>query len=413
MFRNGKSLLAGLIVSLTVASLVASAAASDGAEALPPLDTDDPMAMMFTLFSDDHRPINFRTMDRFFPSAPVEAGNDTWAFDDDLRELTETYTFEGETRDVAEFVERTETTSLIVAQGDTIRYESYFQGYDDTAQATSWSMAKSFVSALVGIAVDEGLIGSIDDPIGAYVPRLIGSAYEDVPIVDALTMSSGVAFSEDYDDPNADVNAIFVQMMGFQRPIDDYVASLEREREPGVYNEYASSDTHALAMVLEAVTGTPLAELVQEKLWEPLGMEGDAFWSTDRHGQAIGFCCLNAVPRDYLRFGTLYANEGRRDGRQVVPREWVVDSVSPTAAHLQPGDNPDSFWALGYGYQWWIPEQPRGDFLAIGVWGQYIYVDPNRDVVIVKTSTDYWFDENDHETIAVFRAIADDVAGAN
>lgn len=397
---------------LTALSL-ASAVANEGAHELPPLDPDDPMAMMFLLFDDDYRAINFRTMDRFFPSVPVEAGEDVWTFDHDLRDLTRTYTFDGATADVAEFLERTETTSLLVAQGETIRFEAYYRGYDDTAQATSWSMAKSFVSALVGIAVEEGSIASIDDPISDYVPRLMGSGYEGVPIVDVLTMSSGVAFDEDYENPESDVNAIFVQMMGFERPIDDYVASLERERAPGAYNDYASSDTHALAMLLEAATGTALADLARDRLWVPMGMEHDAFWSTDRHGRAIGFCCLNAVPRDYLRFGTLYANEGARDGRQVVPRRWVIDSVNPTAPHLQPGDNPDSFWTLGYGYQWWIPEEPRGDFLAIGVWGQYIYVDPDRDVVIVKTSTDYLFDENDHETIAVFRAIADDFAEAN
>jgi len=403
--RNRTSLL-GLCLMLA-----SSAVAEAPTDALPPLDTNDPMAMMFTLFDDDFRAINYRTMDRFFPYASIESGGDVWEFAYDLRDLPETYTFDGRSGDVAAFLERTETTSLIVAQGERILFESYYQGYDDTSQATSWSVAKSFVSALVGIALDEGSIGSIDDPISDYVPRLIGSGYEGVPIVDVLTMSSGVAFDEHYEDPNADVNMIFVQMMGFERPIDDYIASLEREREPGVYNEYVSSDTHALAMLLEAVTDTPLPELVQTRLWEPLGMESDAFWSTDRHGQAIGFCCLNAVPRDYLRFGALYANEGQRDGQQIVPRQWVIDSVNPTAPHLQPGDNPDSFWTFGYGYQWWIPEEQQGEAVAIGVWGQYVYVDPERDVVIVKTSTDDHFDEHDHETIAVFRAIAADVAG--
>lgn len=396
--------LLGLLMTMTVS-------AEDGDGDLPPLDADDPMAMMFLLFDDDFRATNFRTMDRFFPYVTIESSDDVSDFNYDLRDLPETYTFDDETGDLAEFLTRTETTSLIVAQGDTIYFEAYYQGWDDSSPATSWSVAKSFVSALVGIAVGEGLIDSIDDPITDYVPRLLGSGYEGVPIIDVLTMSSGVAFDENYDNPNADVNMIFIQMMGFERPVDDYIASLESEREPGIYNNYVSSDTHALAMLLEAVTGTPLAELLEANIWQPLGMEADAFWSTDRHGQAIGFCCLNAVPRDYLRFGKLYLNEGQRDGVQIIPRQWVIDSVNPTAPHLQPGDNPDSFWTFGYGYQWWIPEQPQGDFVAIGVWGQYIYVDPARDIVIVKTSSDYFFDENDHETIAVFRAIAADFAG--
>ncbi|TVR21013.1 MAG: class C beta-lactamase-related serine hydrolase [Anaerolineaceae bacterium] len=391
--------------------LAMTAFAEDGEGDLPPLDADDPMAMMFLLFDDDFRATNFRTMDRFFPSVTVEAGGDMSDFAYDLRDLPETYTFDGETGEITEFLTRTETTSLIVLQDDAIRFEAYYQGWDDSSPATSWSVAKSFVSALVGIAVDEGLVDSIDDAITDYVPRLLGSGYEGVPIIDVLTMSSGVAFDENYDNPNADVNMIFIQMMGFERPIDDYITSLDSEREPGIYNNYVSSDTHALAMLLEAVTDTPLAELLEINIWQPLGMEADAFWSTDRHGQAIGFCCLNAVPRDYLRFGKLYLNEGQRDGVQIIPRQWVIDSVNPTAPHLQPGDNPDSFWTFGYGYQWWIPEQPQGDFVAIGVWGQYIYVDPARDIVIVKTSSDYFFDENDHETIAVFRAIAADFAG--
>ena len=142
-----------------------------------------------------------------------------------------------------------------------------------------------------------------------------------------------------------------------------------------------------------------------------MGAEADATWSTDRAGREFALCCLNATLRDWARFGRLYLEGGAREGRQIVPADWVAASVAPTAPHLQPGDNPASFWTFGYGYQWWIPEDPQGDFLAIGVWGQYIYVDPSRDVVIVKTSADPLFDDNDHESVAAFRAIARAVAG--
>lgn len=372
----------------------------------PPTDPTDPMEEMFLLFDDAYRATNFRSMDQFFPYTTIEAGSDVWEFQYDLRELPESYTFDNKTGDIREFLTRTETTSLIVAQDDTILFEAYEQGYDADSTATSWSVAKSFISALVGIALDEGLIASIDDPISDYVPSLIGSGYEGVPIRDVLTMSSGIAFDEDYDNPNADVNMIFIQMMGFERPVNDYIASLEREREPGIYNNYVSSDTHALVMLLESVTDRLLAELMQAQIWEPLGMESTAFWSTDRHDQAIGFCCLNAVPRDYLRFGRLYLHEGQRDEGQIVPRQWVIDSVNQTAPHLQPGENPDSFWTFGYGYQWWIPEEPQGDFLAMGIYGQYIYIDPQTNIVIVKTSSDALFDGNEQETVAVLRTIA-------
>ena len=186
----------------------------------------------------------------------------------------------------------------------------------------------------------------------------------------------------------------------------DSIAALQSDRGPGEFNAYASSDTMALGLVLEAATGERVADYLATRLWAPMGAEADATWSTDRTGREIALCCLNATLRDYARFGRLYLEGGAREGRQIVPADWVAASVTPEAAHLQPGENPASDWTFGYGYKWWIPEDPQGDFTAIGVWGQYVYVDPTREVVIVKTSTDPEFDDNDHETIAAFRAIA-------
>jgi len=298
-----------------------------------------------------------------------------------------------------------------VAHDDTILYEDYFLGNDAGSQVTSWSMAKSVVSALVGIAIDEGHLDSVDDEVVTYVPELAGSGYQDATVRDLLTMSSGIDFDEDYDAMFADINMVFIRAFGFGEPMLDYYTGLESVREPGTYNAYASSDSGVLAVVLARATGEPVTSYAQSRLWEPAGMEGDAFWSTDRSGEEIGFCCLNARLRDYARFGRLYVNDGSRDGSSVVPTDWVESSVSPDEPHLQPGDNPDSDWTFGYGYKWWIPEDPRpGEFTAIGVWGQYIYVDATHEVVIAKSSTDYWFDEHDHETIEVFRAIVDEMS---
>ncbi len=365
----------------------------------------------FTLFADDHRVENYRSMDELFPSESIAASADVWLFEREDRPLPETYTFDGEERRVDEFLERTETTGLLVARYDTILYEDYFLGNDAQSRATSWSVSKSVVSALVGIAIEEGHLGSVDDAVISYVPELAGSGYQDTTVRDLLTMSSGVDFDENYDATFADVNMIFLRAFAFREPMLDYYARLESIREPGTFNAYASSDTGVLAVVLARATGESVSSYAQSRLWEPAGMEGDASWSTDRAGAEIGFCCLNAQLRDYARFGRLYLNDGARDGRQIVPQEWVERSVTPEAPHLQPGDNPNSDWTFGYGYQWWIPEDPRpGEFTAIGVWGQYIYVDATRGMVIVKSSTDYWFDENDHETIEVFRAMVDEMA---
>lgn len=364
-----------------------------------------------TLFSESHRVENFRAMDRVFPARPVPREGDVWTFDRAPTTLPETYGFDGQTRDLATFLDRTETTGLLVVHKGVITHEDYRQGADETSPFTSWSMAKSVLSALVGIAVEEGHIASIRDPIGAYVPALAGSGYADVPIEDALTMSSGVAFDEDYDNPMSDINMLFIRAMAMGVPVEETLAGLERERAPGTYNNYVSSDSMALGLVLEAATGMPVADYLSPRLWGPLGAEADASWSTDRTGRELALCCLNATLRDYARFGRLFLEGGAREGQQIVPANWVAASVNPEAPHLQPGDNPASHWTFGYGYQWWIPENPKGDFLAIGVWGQYIYVDPAREIIIVKTSADPLFDDNDHESVAAFRAIARAHAG--
>lgn len=364
-----------------------------------------------TLFSESHRVENFRAMDRVFPARAVPRAGDVWAFDRVPAPLPETFTFEGDPQDLAAFLDHTETTGLLVVHRGAITHEEYRQGADETSPFTSWSMAKSVLSALIGIAVEEGHIASIHDPIGAYVPALAGSGYADVSIEDALTMSSGVAFDEDYDNPMSDINMLFIRAMAMGVPVDETLAGLERERAPGTYNNYISSDAMALGLMLEAATGMPVADYLSSRLWGPMGAEADASWSTDRTGREFALCCLNATLRDWARFGRLYLESGAREGQQIVPSDWVSASVNPEAPHLQPGDNPDSHWTFGYGYKWWIPEEPQGDFLAIGVWGQYIYVDPAREVIIVKTSADPFFDDNDHESVAVFRAIASLVSG--
>ncbi len=365
-----------------------------------------------TLFAEAHRAENFRTMDRIFPYREVPRGADIWAFTTDPRPLPGTYDFGGEARDLAAFLDRTETTGLLVVHAGAITHEDYRMGADEASLFTSWSVAKSVLSALIGIAVEEGHIASIRDPIGRYVPGLAGSGYAEVPIEDALTMSSGVDFNEDYDDPRSDINMLFFRAMAFGTPIEDSIAALQSIRGPGEFNAYVSSDTMALGLVLAAATGESVADYLSSRLWAPMGAEADATWSTDRTGREIALCCLNATLRDYARFGRLFLDGGARDGVQIVPADWVAASVTPEAEHLQPGDNPASDWTFGYGYKWWIPEDPQGDFTAIGVWGQYVYVHPEHDVVIVKTSSDPLFDDNDHETVAAFRAIAAAVAEA-
>lgn len=358
-----------------------------------------------TLFSEGHRVENFRSMDQIFPYQVISAGTSNWDLAQDARPIPETYVFEGQTKDIATFLGDTSTTGLIVLQDGTITFEDYYLGANAGSAFTSWSMAKSVLSALVGIAINEGHIQSIDDRLDRYVPALIGSGYEGVTIKQALTMSSGVGFDENYDNLMSDVNQLFFSLAA-GTPMEKTLARLERGRAPGTYNDYISSDTIALGLMLEAATGMPTDKYLESRIWQPMGAEADAFWNTGRAGPVLPFCCLNATLRDYARLGRLFLEGGARDGYQIIPVDWVTASTRPGAAHLQPGENPASSWTLGYGYHWWIPENPENEFLAIGIWGQYIYVDQVRKVVIVKTSADYDFDTRDHESIAVFRSIA-------
>ena len=392
--RTGARALAGLVMLALAAPLWLGSG---------PSRADD------ALFGADSRVENFRNMDRVFPYRAIARTGGVWAFGKDPRPLPASYVHAGRDRDLSAFLDRTVTTGLLVVHRGDIVHEEYRLGAAETSRFASWSMAKSVLSALIGIAIAEGHIASIRDPIGRYVPAIAGSAYGNVSIEDALTMSSGVAFDEDYANPQSDINRLFVDF-ATGTPVEEIIAGLKRSREPGRFNQYISSDSMALGLVLESATGMPLSRYLETRLWGAMGAEADAFWNMDATGRDLAPCCLNATLRDYARFGRLYLEQGARDGVQIIPADWVAASVNSTAPHLQPGDNPASFWTFGYGYKWWIPENPQGDFLAIGIWGQYIYVDPVREVVIVKTSADPLFDDNDHESVAAFRAIARAIA---
>ena len=352
---------------------------------------------------------NFRSMGELFDARIVEKGNETFQFKYDLKELPEYYSYNGELKKVSDFVGQSHTTGLIVLKGDTVVYEEYFRGNTEASQVISWSVAKSIVSALFGIAIDEGAISDIDQEVTEYLPELKGSGYDGVRIKDVLQMSSGVRFNEDYADFNSDINRMG-RVFALNSPLGKFVASLEAEREPGTYNQYVSMDTQVLGMIIAEATGKNISQYTEEKLWRPVGMEADAYWLVDSEGVEGAFGFFNAVLRDYARFGLLYLNMGRLNDRQIVPAEWITASVIPDAPHLMPGENPYSSWTLGYGYQWWIPEGEDGDYLAIGIYGQAIYVNPAYNTVIARTAAyiDYDLDGDDMEleSIEFFRAIA-------
>jgi CubicO group peptidase (beta-lactamase class C family) len=356
------------------------------------------------IFAASARVHNFRSMDELFPARTVHRPSVPHHFDVRERALPATYSFGGKSVTLDAFLDRTVTTGLLVLQGNTIVAERYFRGAGADTPMTSWSVAKSVVSLLVGVARDEHKIGELTAPLARYAPELLGSAYGKVPLHDALTMSSGINFSERYDDPTSDIHTMFARIFYFRESVGHYLATRDAEAAPGARFHYASSDTLALGLALRGAIGMPLTTYLEEKLWKPLGMEYDATWNTESDdGVELAFCCLNVRLRDYAKIGRLVARHGDWDGRRIVSEDWLRESTRVEPARAA-GTLAPQTW--GYQYQWWLPGRP-GVFMAAGVWGQFIYVDPARELVIAKTSVDPDFMANGNESVAVFEAIAD------
>ena len=354
---------------------------------------------------------NFINMDKvFIASEPINPSDNPYTFEKIDFSLPEKYLFEGSEHDLEEGLAHFKTDGLIILHNNKTLYEEYWNGNDRYSKHISWSVAKSFLSALIGIAIDEGLIDSIDDPTTKYLPEFKGTGYDGVKIKNLLQMSSGVAFNEDYADPNSDINK-FGRATARGMPFKDFAKTLKNGREQGTYNHYVSIDTQVLALILESVTNMPLREYLYKKIWNKIGMENEAYYITDKTGMDLALGGLNATLRDYAKFGYLYLNNGNWLGEQIVPEQWVIDSHTPDASHLMPnaGDElSSSEW--GYGYQWWVPGDPMTDYTAHGVYNQFVYVDPVSGVVIAKTSSNHRFrSEKDYSKavhIAMFRAVA-------
>ncbi len=359
---------------------------------------------------------NFRASFETFGGTTIKAPENTLAFRRlDGITLPETFEFDGETHTLESMLDATFTTGFLVALDDQILLEEYYRGEQASDRHIMFSVSKSFVSALVGIALEDGKIDSIEDPITKYLPELSASGYNGVRIKDILQMSSGVYFNEDYNDALSDVNQMGLTI-ATGGSLNEFALSLKQKWQPGTYNNYVSVDTHVLGMLLTKVAGKSLSSYLQEKIWQPLGMEFDGHWLTDGVNMEMAMGGMSVALRDMARMGRLYLHQGAIDGKQIVPASWVAASVAPDAPHLMAGkDNPGSSNPNGYGYQWWTPIEPHGDFFAAGIYYQYIYIDPTTGVVIAKTSSDLKFtDPNEPRKkdiqIAAFQAISAHIA---
>ncbi len=360
------------------------------------------------LFDKDKIAVNFVGMYRKFNSKEIKVSDHTFQFPQGrARDLPDEFSFEGTIYNTSDYLDSSFTTGFMVVQNDSLVYEKYHSGQVESSRHISWSMAKAVVSALFGIAMEEGYIKSVNQSVDEYLPQLIGSGYEGVRIKDVLQMSAGVKFKEDYGDFKSDINK-WGRRFAIGASQDKFAASLVREEEPGTHLHYVSINTHVLGMIIVKATGKSLSEYLEEKLWRPMGMEYSAYWLCDHSGMEVALGGLNITLRDYAKIGQLYLNRGAWQGNQIVPKEWALSSVTPDDRHLMPENNT----SFGYGYQWWIPKGDEGEFMAMGVYNQYIYVNPATRTVIAVNSANHRFNEkeNPHSNpkviLELFRGIA-------
>lgn len=366
----------------------------------------DKISLIYTSlnsFKDENLAHTFQHTPEIQPTVRIGRSETPFQFlKEDNAALAEGFQFAGEFYPTEPFMEDTKTSAMLVVKDDVIRYENYFFGGDETTVFSSNSMGKSFVSALMGIAVSEGAIDSVDDPLGKYIPEFVGTELENIPIRACLQMASGIDFDEDTDMSGFSLRTL----MGM--PAMKVIAKYGVQEAPYTYRRYLSINTEILGQVIKNATGQGLGAYMEEKLWKRIGSEHDAYWTLS-NGTELANGGLSISLRDYARFARLYLNEGSYNGQQILPREWVRDSLDVSADYSKPGANNDGYNAIGYGYQWWVPEGEQGEFMAIGVYGQFIYVNPTNRVIIVKVNADPNFMSENYELkhVAFFRAIAE------
>jgi CubicO group peptidase (beta-lactamase class C family) len=365
------------------------------------------------------RPFNewtFTHMNWLMPTERVPRGGIHRPLPVDPCPLDLTYRFDGGDHTIADLHRRTHTTAFVVLHHGRIVHEAYpgaFAGPRTRMQL--FSVSKSVTSILIGIALAEGAIGGVHDRVIDYRPDFAGTAYDETTVAELLTMTSGVGDLESWDVPDSGIKRFEQAVMG-GGDVAEVVRTAGRAAGPGERFNYSTFDAQLLGWVLEAATGTSLASYAADRLWRHLGADRDAYyWLTRaRPRTAIGAGSFNATARDIARLGLLMADDGVVAGRQIVPRDWVRLSRGSELPQIAVGAlGPSGYDHYGYANQWWTLGSACFDaFAALGVHGQYLFIDPSAHVVIVKCSAWPTQDDprRDHETITALRRIADHFA---
>lgn len=355
--------------------------------------------------------LTFRNIDSMFATRLVAKGDAVWDIPSKPAEIGDSFTFGAETLSLEGFLEATSTNALLVIQDGTIVHEAYRNGSSEQSRFISFSMAKSFLANMIGIAIEEGKISGVDAKVVDYLPDWAGTAYADVSLKDLLEMRSGIEWLEVYEF-GSDTQLTEVHdnaLVAYKYRWCDYAKDRAvKAGAPGSVYNYSTLDTSVLGCVLEAAIGMKGADYMSQKVWQPAGMEADGFYLMDgpesvgREFYGAGF---NATLRDYGRIGMMMLNGGMANGNQVIPADWVKISTAPAEAT----GLADATENLGYGYQWWTVAGTNA-YSAYGLFNQHIYVNPDTKTVIVKLASPAsplgWGVDN----FAFFKAVAEAVS---
>ncbi len=376
----------------------------------PPADPTKPPSTVSAVIQQARRAmldpelntLTFHSMDQLFTTRTVARSGAIWAIPRSEQKLDIAYEYDGHRYNLDQFLDRTYTNALLIIRNGHIVYETYRNNTGPSSRFIGFSMTKSITSLLVGCALQEGRITSIDDPITKYLPELIGGGYESVSIRHILQMRSGVDYPERYDFAHPGLAASNHELALVRNVVRfaDAARTIRRAHPPGEVWEYKTLDTAVLGWLLERVSGgSTVAAYTAQRLWEKIGAESDGFYITDGPpgvGREFSGAGFNATLRDFARIGLLMLNGGVANGNRVVSAEWIRESTHPT------GDS-----RPGYGYQWWMIDGTHA-YQALGLQGQHIYIDPETQTVIVKLSFTpvEGQDDEDAEATRFFTAVS-------
>lgn len=341
----------------------------------------------------------YRTIENIFPTRVIKAAGNAYPLPGASGSFDVSYDFKGAKWTTDTFMKENRIAGLLVIKDGRIVLERYGLGRTAQDRWTSFSVGKSVTSTLIGAAIEDGYIKSLDAQVTDYLPGLKGSAYEGVTIRNLLTMTSGVKWNEDYQDPKSDVALFALSQPGpdGENPIVAYMAKLPREAAPGTKFVYKTGESDLLGVLLARATKMHPADYLSQKIWSKFGMEQDGIWMLDRAGEELGGCCISMTLRDYGRFGLFILNGGVAGGEQVVPTDFLAQATSSQVK--------SDFGDYGYGFQWWI--RPEGAYKASGIFGQSIYIDPAEKLIIVTNSA--WAHAYEPELYAFHDAYVDAV----